>query len=90
MSGVDRSEKKNQIHTCESCMNTIIQTFSHFQDQIIDLNHDKKKLQMELKKSKKGGKPRYGNAWNTLLTPAPGARSIPFTIPSSTKRGLPV
>lgn len=66
MSGVDRSEKKNQIHTCESCMNTIIQTFSHFQDQIIDLNHDKKKLQMELKKSKKEQQKEKQNMQNKI------------------------
>lgn len=53
MSGVDRSEKEKRINSCKPCMNTVIQTFSHFQDQIKQLNHDKKKLQMELKKSKK-------------------------------------
>jgi uncharacterized protein YlxW (UPF0749 family) len=54
MSGVDVSKepKENRLHACESCMNTVIQSFSHFQEQIAQLQRERMKLQMELEKSR--------------------------------------
>ncbi|MCW4022931.1 MAG: hypothetical protein ACOWW1_08145 [archaeon] len=55
MSGVEvtKEQKESQVHVCESCMNTIVQTFGHMQEQIAQLNKEKLKLQMELEQSKK-------------------------------------
>ena len=52
MSGVELSkeQKEKQVHVCESCMNTVVQTFSHSQEQIGQLKQEKTKLQRELKK----------------------------------------
>jgi len=52
MSGVDVSKepKENQVHVCESCMNTVIQSFNNFQEQITQLKHEKASLQKELEK----------------------------------------
>ncbi|MCJ7721648.1 hypothetical protein MUO98_04510 [Candidatus Bathyarchaeota archaeon] len=54
MSGVDVSKepKENRLHACASCMNTVIQSFSHFQEQIAQLQRERMKLQMELEKSR--------------------------------------
>lgn len=54
MSGVDVSKepKENRLHVCASCMNTVIQSFSHFQEQIAQLQREKMKLQMELEKAR--------------------------------------
>jgi siroheme synthase (precorrin-2 oxidase/ferrochelatase) len=54
MSGVDVSKelKENRLHACASCMNTVIQSFSHFQEQIAQLQREKMKLQIELEKTK--------------------------------------
>ncbi len=54
MSGVDVSKelKENRLLACESCMNTVIQSFSHFQEQIAQLQRERMKLQMELEKSR--------------------------------------
>ncbi len=54
MSGVEVSRKvsKNQMNICASCMNGVVQTFSHFKEQIMLLNNEKVKLQIELKKIK--------------------------------------
>ena len=53
MSGVDVSkEPKENMHACASCMNTVIQSFSHFQEQITQLKQEKIKLQMELEKAR--------------------------------------
>jgi predicted nucleic acid-binding Zn-ribbon protein len=51
MSGVEVSKepKENQLHLCASCMNTVVQTFNHFQEQIMQLKREKAKLQKELK-----------------------------------------
>jgi len=51
MSGVELSkeQKEKQVHVCESCMNTVVKTFSHSQEQIGQLNREKTKLQWELK-----------------------------------------
>ena len=55
LSGVEvtRERKENQVHVCESCMDTVVQTFSHMQEEIAQLNQEKLKLQMELEQSKK-------------------------------------
>ena len=52
MSGVDVSKepKENQVHVCESCMNTVVQTVNHFQEQITKLKREKASLQKELEK----------------------------------------
>ena len=50
MSGVEASNeaKANQLHLCASCMNNVVQTFSHLQEQIERLKQDKAKLQEEM------------------------------------------
>ena len=55
MSGVEvtKEQKETQVHVCESCMDTVVQTFSHMQEQIVQLNQEKLKLEMELEESKK-------------------------------------
>jgi predicted nuclease with TOPRIM domain len=52
MSGVEVSKesKELQFHICASCMNRVIQTYNHFQEQIIQLRNEKAHLQRELKK----------------------------------------
>jgi predicted RNase H-like nuclease (RuvC/YqgF family) len=52
MSGVEVSKepKDNQLHVCASCVNTVVQTFNHFQEQIAQLKREKASLQKELKK----------------------------------------
>lgn len=52
MSGIEVSKepKENQLHVCASCMNTVVQTFNHFQEQIMKLKREKANLQKELKK----------------------------------------
>jgi predicted nucleic acid-binding Zn-ribbon protein len=52
MSGVESSKepKKPQVHVCASCMNTVVQTFNHFQEQIMQMKREKAGLQKELKK----------------------------------------
>ena len=46
MSGIETSkEPKEHIHTCTSCMNTVIQTFNHLQEQIKTLKNEKANLQ---------------------------------------------
>ena len=54
MSGVEVSRElsKNQMNICASCMNGVVQTFGHFKEQLMLLNNEKVKLQMELKKIK--------------------------------------
>jgi hypothetical protein len=56
MSGVDVSnrQKEEQQHACESCMNSVVQTFTYFQEQIAQQKLEKQKLQMEQKKQMKG------------------------------------
>ena len=55
LSGVEvtREQKENQVHLCESCMGTVVQTFGHMQEQIAQLKQEKLKLQLELEQSKK-------------------------------------
>jgi predicted nucleic acid-binding Zn-ribbon protein len=52
MSGVEVSKepKEPQVHMCASCMNTVVQTFNHFQEQIAQLRREKAGLEKELKK----------------------------------------
>jgi predicted nuclease with TOPRIM domain len=52
MSGVEVSKepKEPQVHVCASCMNTVVQTFNHFQEQIMQLKREKAGLQKELQK----------------------------------------
>jgi uncharacterized protein YlxW (UPF0749 family) len=51
MSGVEvpRESKGKDVHVCASCMNTVVQTFNHFQEQIARLKNEKAELQRELK-----------------------------------------
>ena len=51
MSGVEvsREKKKDQMHVCASCMNTVVQTFGHLREQVEQLNRENEKLQEELK-----------------------------------------
>jgi DNA repair exonuclease SbcCD ATPase subunit len=50
MSGVEASKepKEPQVHMCASCMNTVVQTFNHFQEQIAQLKREKAGLEREL------------------------------------------
>ena len=54
MSGVDVSntnrQKEEQQHACQLCMNSVVQTFSYYQEQIAQQKREKQKLQMEQKK----------------------------------------
>jgi len=52
MSGVEVSKepKEPQLHVCASCMSTVVETFNHFQEQIVQLKREKASLQGELKK----------------------------------------
>lgn len=51
MSGVEvsKEQKEKQVHVCASCMNTVVQTFSHFQEQIKILQSEKANLQEEIR-----------------------------------------
>jgi len=50
MSGIEVSKepKEDQLHACASCMNKVVQTFNHLQEQIAELKHGKAKLEEEL------------------------------------------
>jgi len=50
MSGVEASkeQKEDQLHLCASCMNNVVQTFSHLQGQIARLKREKAKLEEEM------------------------------------------
>ncbi len=52
MSGIDvsKEQKEHQVHVCASCVNTVVQTFNHFHEQIAQLKSEKAGLQKELKK----------------------------------------
>jgi len=52
MSGIEvsKEQKERQVHACASCVNTVVQTFNHFQEQITQLKREKAGLQRELKK----------------------------------------
>jgi hypothetical protein len=50
MSGIDvsKEQKINQENVCAFCMNSVVQSFNHYQKQILRLQEQKLKLQMEL------------------------------------------
>ena len=52
MSGIEASKdpKEPQVHVCSSCVKTVVQTFTHYQQQIAQLNQEKEHLQEELRK----------------------------------------
>ena len=52
MSGVEASKepKEPQVHVYASCMNTVVQSFNHFQEQIAQLRREKTGLQKKLEK----------------------------------------
>ncbi len=51
MSGVEvsKEQREKQVHACASCMNTVVQTFSYFQEQIKTLKSEKANLQEEIR-----------------------------------------
>jgi predicted nuclease with TOPRIM domain len=49
MSGVEISREQKTGHACASCMNTVVQTFSYFQEQIRSLKSEKANLQEEIR-----------------------------------------
>ncbi len=55
MSGVEitRATKEKDMHVCASCVNSVIQTFSYFQEQIEAVRTEKANLQEEIKELKK-------------------------------------
>lgn len=55
MSGIEvtKEPKQGQDHACKSCMETVVQTFTHMQEHIAQLKQEKLKLQLDLEKSKK-------------------------------------
>lgn len=52
MSGVEASKepKEPQEHACSSCVKTVVQTFTHYHEQIAQLKQEKESLQEELRK----------------------------------------
>lgn len=52
MSGVEvtKEKKENQAHVCASCMGTVVEAFTHFQEQIEQLKQEKAGIQSELEK----------------------------------------
>ena len=51
MSGVEvsKEQKEKQMHACASCMNTVVQTFNYFQEQIRTLKSEKANLQEKIR-----------------------------------------
>jgi cell shape-determining protein MreC len=49
MSGVEVSREQKEAHACFSCMNTVVQTFNHFQEQVKILKSEKAILQQKIK-----------------------------------------
>ncbi len=52
VSGVEisKEQKQNLVHECDSCMNTVIQTFGYMQQKVQVLETEKAGLQTELAK----------------------------------------
>lgn len=50
MSGVEVSKEPKEfpVHVCASCMNTVVQTFNYFQEQITQLRSEKVNLEKQL------------------------------------------
>ena len=55
MSGVEvtKEPKPTQDHICASCMNTVVQSFMHMQEEISQLKKENQKLQVEMEQLKK-------------------------------------
>jgi predicted nuclease with TOPRIM domain len=49
MSGVEVPREQKQEHACASCMNMVVQSFNHFQEQIKTLRREKANLQERIK-----------------------------------------
>ncbi len=51
MSGIETSKepKESEAHACARCMNTVIQTFGHLQEQIKTLKSENANLQKEIR-----------------------------------------
>jgi predicted nuclease with TOPRIM domain len=49
MSGVEVPREQKEEHTCTPCMNTVVQTFSYFQEQIKTLRDEKASLQEKIR-----------------------------------------
>ena len=52
MSGIESSKepKQPQVHVCKSCVETVVQTFTHYHEQVAQLKLEKDGLQKELRK----------------------------------------
>jgi predicted nuclease with TOPRIM domain len=48
MSGVEVPREQKEEHTCIPCMNTVVQTFNYFQEQIKTLKKEKANLQEKI------------------------------------------
>lgn len=50
MSGVEvtKEQKQTQAHICQSCMNTVVQSFTNMQEQIAQLKQEKQNMQHEI------------------------------------------
>jgi predicted nuclease with TOPRIM domain len=49
MSGVEVPREQKEVHTCVSCMNTLVQTYNYFQEQIRLLKSEKANLQERIR-----------------------------------------
>jgi hypothetical protein len=51
MSGIEvtKENKYPRFNVCASCMNTVVQTFNHFQEHIAQLRRDNADLQRKMK-----------------------------------------
>jgi uncharacterized protein Yka (UPF0111/DUF47 family) len=52
MSGVEASKEPREphVHVCSSCVKTVVQTFTHYHEQIAQLKQEKESLHEELRK----------------------------------------
>ena len=49
MSGVEAPREQKEEHTCTHCMNTVVQTFNYFQEQIEILKNEKANLKERIR-----------------------------------------
>jgi predicted nuclease with TOPRIM domain len=49
MSGVEVPREQKEEHTCTHCMNTVVQTFNYFQEQIKTLKNEKATLKERIR-----------------------------------------
>ena len=49
MSGVEVLREQKEEHTCTHCMNTVVQTFNYFQEQIKTLKNEKANLKERIR-----------------------------------------